>query len=287
MRVVTALLAMMVAAMFILLQAACTAPLEGYTLEQLQNVSRRWSPRVRALRLLAGLAATTLGLGWSVLLVHTGVPGGWQGAAAALSGLGLATLGWLQLMELIHVWRVRGILARRTREARPFEGEPLEVDRCTAWKLGRLRQHGEQIWLEGAAGGHYDVRGEARCNEGGLHLVPEPSCTCGFHAWSSTQQAETYRREIRAWWKPASIALLEVELSGDILQYEDGFRAQTQDVSQITLPHCPCGGPASHLEPVRSAVADVLEARCSTCAAPGAVELPEASRRLGAAITAG
>lgn len=168
-----------------------------------------------------------------------------------------------------------------------FTGAVTSVESCTAWKVARIRAAGPALWLEGVAGGHYGAHEEARCNRGGEHLVPDPSCTCGFHAWATRHRAESYPAELAEWCGDReAVVTLEVELGGDILQYERGFRAQFQDVLGVHLPACRCDQPATHLQPRRAAVADVMVARCVRCASPAALSLGEAASRLGVELSA-
>lgn len=75
----------------------------------------------------------------------------------------------------------------------------------------------------------YEAVADAVCEGGRPHGAPEEHCRCGFHAVKARN--ELWRLD------PAREAvILEVELSGTVIEHEFGFRASRQAVLGVFLP---------------------------------------------------
>jgi hypothetical protein len=98
----------------------------------------------------------------------------------------------------------------------------------------RLASDGSSATLSGyTGGGSYAVEAVATCPRG--CDVPEPGCGCGFHAVRPTAEARTLGGpDRRPTWDPS--VRLEVELTGTVLEYELGYRAEEQRVLRVGVP---------------------------------------------------
>lgn len=88
--------------------------------------------------------------------------------------------------------------------------------------------------------GFYDPTGFAICEELHDHRPPQWSCTCGFHAVSSREELW------RLGWVELATPVLEVELSGRVIEHRHGLRGEYQEVISLELSdRCHrCGGDA-------------------------------------------
>ncbi len=178
----------------------------------------------------------------------------------------------------------------------------------------RLAPDGTSATLTGlSAGGRYAVDARAWCPRG--CTVPTPSCRCGFYAMHGDVESRDLSANVpwaqRA--EPLSVRL-DVALSGVVLEYELGYRAERQRVLEVGIPdRCvPCAaegvdqqaagliagerrvaGPfgGGNPYPGDPATRDWLELR-SACldhwhAAPGlpALSLPDLAELLGTRVT--
>jgi hypothetical protein len=66
----------------------------------------------------------------------------------------------------------------------------------------------------------------AREPERAVHRVPDPHCSCGFYATKERGDAD----ESDVW--------LDVELSGQVISHEKGYRAERQRVLSVVVPCC-------------------------------------------------
>lgn len=100
----------------------------------------------------------------------------------------------------------------------------------------RLSPDGTEATLTGlTAGSRYAVDARATCPRG--CPVPDPSCRCGFYAMRSDLEARQLPHEA-AWARraePLSVRL-DVELSGVVLEYDLGYRAERQRVREVGIP---------------------------------------------------
>jgi hypothetical protein len=100
----------------------------------------------------------------------------------------------------------------------------------------RLSPDGREATLTGlTAGSRYAVDARATCPRG--CPVPDPSCRCGFYAMRGDPEARQLPHEA-AWARraePLSVRL-DVELSGVVLEYDLGYRAERQRVVEVGIP---------------------------------------------------
>jgi hypothetical protein len=100
----------------------------------------------------------------------------------------------------------------------------------------RLSPDGSEATLTGlTAGSRYAVDARASCPRG--CPVPDPSCRCGFYAMRGDLESRQLPHEA-AWARraePLSVRL-DVELSGVVLEYELGYRAERQRVLEVGIP---------------------------------------------------
>jgi hypothetical protein len=87
----------------------------------------------------------------------------------------------------------------------------------------------------------YEASGFAGCDKGADHAAPAWGCECGFHAVAGTEEL----RRLGA--STFTTALLDVELSGRVIEHEFGLRGEFQQVRRVRFaPRCHyCGGAAS------------------------------------------
>jgi hypothetical protein len=79
---------------------------------------------------------------------------------------------------------------------------------------------------------YLEVDMDAVCNKHCGHQAPDWNCACGFYAVPS---------DIPSWHQSLSVDLL-VELSGIVIEYTQGYRAQHQHICEVILPRCDiCG----------------------------------------------
>ncbi len=100
----------------------------------------------------------------------------------------------------------------------------------------RLSPEGDEATLTGlTAGSRYAVDATAHCPRGCPE--PRPTCRCGFYAMRSDVESRNLPHE--ASWarrsEPLSVRL-DVELSGVVLEYDLGYRAQRQRVIEVGIP---------------------------------------------------
>jgi hypothetical protein len=89
----------------------------------------------------------------------------------------------------------------------------------------------------------YQVRDEAACFWNNRHSPPERRCGCGFYCFHSADAAQAMACESQY----RSSVILDVEVSGRFIRYEEGFRYSDQRVVVVHLNRCSCGRPASVL----------------------------------------
>jgi hypothetical protein len=106
------------------------------------------------------------------------------------------------------------------------------------WAYKLARQYGDLfVPLRGGCGYPADARAECRSRRAqGAHRVPDPSCTCGFHALSDGRLPGLPTR--------GGLTALTVALSGRVLAFEwagDGvlWRAERQTVVRVGLSAVP------------------------------------------------
>ena len=127
-------------------------------------------------------------------------------------------------------------LRRRVRRRRWIGVPETSLDEpIRAVKRARLRLawDGQAATLSGLTlGCRYDVEDDARCPRGCVR--PADGCDCGFYALRPEAETEVFgpnRRLLRA-----TSVRLDVELSGAVLEYDLGYRAQSQRVLRVAVP---------------------------------------------------
>lgn len=118
----------------------------------------------------------------------------------------------------------------------------------------------------------------ARCRRA-LHRAPDLECTCGFHAVVDLERLGDVTPI------HADSVVLEVELSGTIVEHERGARAEEQTVVGILLPAAcyGCGDDAGWIDVHRR----FWRPLCTGCAAhcrPAAISCDEAASRIGVPV---
>ena len=112
----------------------------------------------------------------------------------------------------------------------------------------------------------YRVRDIAVCFWNNHHSPPERRCGCGFYCFNSADAARAMACESQY----RSTVILEVEVSGRFIRYEEGLRYSNQRVLAVHLNRCPCGRPASVLVDSGSGVTGWLQLQpcCFRCIGP-------------------
>jgi hypothetical protein len=76
----------------------------------------------------------------------------------------------------------------------------------------------------------YRAASHATCELGEPHPAPDPRCTCGFYAVADDEQL----------WRLGTgdpeLVVLDVDLSGRVIEHEHGYRASNQRVRQVSVP---------------------------------------------------
>lgn len=89
----------------------------------------------------------------------------------------------------------------------------------------------------------YGVRDTAVCFWNHRHSPPERRCGCGFYCFHSSDAARAMACEGQY----RSTVILDVDLFGRFIRYEEGFRYSDQRILAVHLNRCPCGRPATVL----------------------------------------
>jgi hypothetical protein len=146
-----------------------------------------------------------------------------------------------------------------------------------AVKLAEVRGEPPRIHpigrFHGRAYDHLDEV-QARCHRHD-HRAPDIDCTCGFHAVERTELLGEVTTVL------ADSVVLEVELSGMVVEHERGYRAETQRVLGVRFPdRCAwCDTPATRVAPGRR-----WRSACGDCPASrrrATIGRAEATARLG------
>lgn len=124
---------------------------------------------------------------------------------------------------------------RRTRKAR-WAGH--DIHACDhpfrGYKVAQLVVGPDDAWLAGVMGSRYTVDDHATCLR---HACSPPgvSCFCGFYGFRERARALDLVDRLASIQPSRSYVLLTVDLDGDVLEYEHGFRAQRQRVVRIEI----------------------------------------------------
>ena len=104
----------------------------------------------------------------------------------------------------------------------------LPMENMHGYKLAILT--GRVPTLTGLTGDTYKTDSAASCSINAAHIPPVVDCQCGFYAFKDLKNAK-FELSIN----PGAF-LLDVDLFGVGFVYEDGYRAETQIVNQLSAP---------------------------------------------------
>lgn len=93
----------------------------------------------------------------------------------------------------------------------------------------------DDVWLAGVTSLRYGVDELARCRRRSCR-PPGLDCRCGFYAFRDRASAVELFAQLTIRHPARSYVLLTVDLDGEVLEYELGFRAQRQRVLRIEIP---------------------------------------------------
>jgi hypothetical protein len=231
-------------------------------------------------------------------------------------------VAWLAMMLVgapIAVWLAGELLDRHLRPVRALiphrrvagTADPLlTVGPVHGSKAAWLVVRPSDLAVAFAAVGvpvRYGLDAHARCVTTGAHEAPALWCGCGLYALRSRAAATRLARRVRRR-RGAVAAVLDVELTGRVLEATRGFRSQRQRVTQVTVGgRCvACGAAPSLLTaghpsaprrvPSVGPWADdplegwaVLVPRCGGCASDAAIALTpaQATTALGCPVRLG
>ncbi len=122
----------------------------------------------------------------------------------------------------------------------------------------------------------YSAIARATCELGEPHAAPDAQCTCGFYAVDNDDDL----------WRlgggDPELVVLDVEMSGQVIEHEHGFRASDQHVSAVSIPRrcVRCGREAELLH--KRLFGSVVPA-CPRCAR-NPLTLEDASAALGVPV---
>src|SRR3954447_2441901 len=164
-----------------------------------------------------------------------------------------------------------------TDEALPWDVYATPI---TARKFARLVSRGDGIaFLPAffqAGSAPYSAVSRAVCELGEPHAAPDADCTCGFYAVGDDDDL----------WRlgggDPELVVLDVELSGRVIEHEHGYRASDQRVRGVSIPRrcVRCGREAALLH--RRLFGSVVPA-CPRCARHP-LTLDDASAVLGVPV---
>ena len=134
-----------------------------------------------------------------------------------------------------HLDEVKLIISRLIflpfiRKQRDIKHEGLVIQ-SFGYKVGLLKNI-EKGGFEGISFGGYYLDGKAHCIRSGWHRPPAHWCSCGFHAFKEKVDAYKLFNRVRNLDK----VFLVVDLFGQIVEHEYGFRAEEQIITKIYLP---------------------------------------------------
>lgn len=169
------------------------------------------------------------------------------GIVAIIAGSVISVGNYLRVLAIVSVvtlllpcamlavaWRANQVMNRRYKHAAEQVSADLlahgvtKVGEMPGWKVAEMT--GQAPQLTGLTGATYHPVDTMECLAELGHESPQLDCTCGFHAFWDVAQAH------RAWRAHRNTALLLVEGYGTVIEHEDGWRAQRQEVLQVVLP---------------------------------------------------
>lgn len=128
-------------------------------------------------------------------------------------------------LRLLRV--LRSITFKRTKPP-AFEGL---VNNASAWKVAKVTNI-EYAWFEGISYGLYTLSSTANCIRSGWHRAPAYWCSCGFYSLKNKVNAYKLFNRVRSRDK----VFLQVELYGNIIDHDLGFRSEEQVITKVYLP---------------------------------------------------
>lgn len=115
--------------------------------------------------------------------------------------------------------------------------EELSLEPEVAYKTAQVlvARDRDVALLSGVTEGRsYDADADARCRRPNCE-PPGLDCVCGFYAFKSYDEAARMLGRTIGYYGVRPTALLTVELEGEVLEYERGFRAQHQRVLSVSF----------------------------------------------------
>jgi len=157
----------------------------------------------------------------------------------------LLALAVLVGVATLPLWLGSRLWAMRSRELERRWGDAPSADvdepiRAVKWARIRADPEGDAATLSGlTVGGRYQVEGEATCVRG--CRAPGEGCDCGFYAVRPGCEDQVFDT-VDGLRRRATSARLEVELSGEVLEFDLGYRAARQKVLRVVVPSrcAPC-----------------------------------------------
>lgn len=143
------------------------------------------------------------------------------------------------ILALPATWPL--LVARRDRRVRTAAwGDAPQVDGEAALRGFKVAQlvvddRRAAAWLVGVTGRAYAVDVTAQCARRGC-VAPGLDCVCGFYAFRDRAAALELLGELSRRRPDRGYVLLDVDLDGEVLEYEHGFRAARQRVHRVGLP---------------------------------------------------
>ena len=136
---------------------------------------------------------------------------------------------WSRFDELkLRLVRVlRSITFKRVKPP-TFEGL---ISDASAWKVAKITNV-EYAWFEGISYGMYTLNSTANCIRSGWHRAPAYWCSCGFYSLKNKVNAYKLFNRVRSKDK----VFLQVQLYGNIIDHELGFRSEEQVITKVFLP---------------------------------------------------
>jgi hypothetical protein len=145
--------------------------------------------------------------------------------------LGVVPIGFMVGFILIGRASDRAFLRNLNNQENFDYTDPLDLptEEMHGFKLARIR--GDMPTLVGITGDTYKNDDNAICTLNPDHIPPVKNCQCGFHAYRDKSEAK-FELSLHK-----GTYLLEVDLYGLGFIYSRGFRAETQVVKKLFLPH--------------------------------------------------
>jgi hypothetical protein len=155
--------------------------------------------------------------------------------------IGVAFVVWAFTM-----WLAAGVEVERPARAAPDADTTPDVaatdvvvttSRPAGHKVAQIIATDDRAWFAGISHQVYGVDADAACRRVDC-APPSADCTCGFYAYADRSDAVDLGTRLSR--HPVRYhALLQVEMTGDVLTFERGFRGAHQQVLQVEIdPWC-------------------------------------------------